>query len=49
VAQREAPGLRDHHDSFIDEADGQPVDLKPQAREVPIESDRAVHVEAKGD
>ena len=37
-AQREAPGLRDRHDSFIDEADGrdQPVDLKPQAREVPI-------------
>ena len=35
-AQREASRLRDRHDSFINEADGrdQPVDLKPQAREV---------------
>jgi hypothetical protein len=48
-AQREASCLRDRHDSFINEADGLPVDLKPQAHEVPIESDRAVHVEAEGD
>jgi hypothetical protein len=50
-AQREAPGLRDRHDSFIGEADGrdEPVEVKPQAREVPIESDPAVHVEAEGD
>ena len=35
-AQCEAPGLCYRHDSFINEADGrdQPVDLKPQAREV---------------
>jgi hypothetical protein len=35
-AQREAFRLRDRHDSLINEADGrdQPVDLKPQAREV---------------
>jgi hypothetical protein len=35
-AQREASRLRDRHDSFINEAYGrdQPVDLKPQAREV---------------
>jgi hypothetical protein len=35
-AQRKAPGVRDRHDSFINEANGrdQPVDLEPQAREV---------------
>ena len=49
--QREAPGLRDRNDGFIDKADGRdkPVDIKPQAREVPIEGDGAVDVEAEGD
>jgi hypothetical protein len=47
-AQREAPGRRDHYDSFIDVADGQPVDLKPQAREVPVAATRPFTSRPKG-